>query len=99
MIFYYIYIIKITCQLETEIINIVEIIKKNKQMREVKSFIDLMKSFYGEKSCREFLEDIKWHGEPICPHCNCQTKVWGIERSGFFNGREKWAKGFENQRV
>lgn len=28
-----------------------------------------------------------------------QTFVWGIERSGFFNGREKWAKGFENQRV
>ena len=28
-----------------------------------------------------------------------KLKVWGIERSGFFNGREKWAKGFENQRV
>lgn len=28
-----------------------------------------------------------------------EVKVWGIERSGFFNGREKWAKGFENQRV
>lgn len=27
------------------------------------------------------------------------NNVWGIERSGFFNGREKWAKGFENQRV
>lgn len=27
------------------------------------------------------------------------TEVWGIERSGFFNGREKWAKDFENQRV
>lgn len=27
------------------------------------------------------------------------TYVWGIERSGFFNGRGKWAKGFENQRV
>ena len=26
-------------------------------------------------------------------------KVWGIERSVFFNGREKWAKDFENQRV
>lgn len=25
--------------------------------------------------------------------------VWGIERSGFFNDRGKWAKGFENQRV
>ena len=27
------------------------------------------------------------------------SAVWGIERSGFFNGREKWAKGFENQMV
>lgn len=25
--------------------------------------------------------------------------VWGIERNGFFNGRGKWVKGFENQRV
>lgn len=25
--------------------------------------------------------------------------LWGIQRSGFFNGRGKWAKGFENQRV
>lgn len=30
---------------------------------------------------------------------NCSVVVWGIERSGFFNGREKWAKDFENQRV
>lgn len=30
---------------------------------------------------------------------NDALRVWGIERSGFFNGREKWAKGFENQRV
>lgn len=31
-------------------------------------------------------------------HSEC-VEIWGIERSGFFNGREKWAKGFENQRV
>ena len=31
--------------------------------------------------------------------CPVAQSVWGIERSGFFNGREKWAKGFENQRV
>ena len=30
---------------------------------------------------------------------NKSMQIWGIERSGFFNGREKWAKGFENQRV
>lgn len=34
-------------------------------------------------------------GYPACKVAH----VWGIERSGFFNGREKWAKGFENQRV
>ena len=28
-----------------------------------------------------------------------QSDLWGIERSGFFNDREKWVKGFENQRV
>lgn len=27
------------------------------------------------------------------------TLIWGIERSGFFNDRGKWVKGFENQRV
>ena len=39
----------------------------------------------------------KWNG--IFYLLLCWTYVWGIERSGFFNGREKWAKGFENQRV
>ena len=35
----------------------------------------------------------------IVEDLNAWLNVWGIERSGFFNGREKWAKGFENQRV
>ena len=30
---------------------------------------------------------------------NKEDYVWGIERSGFFNGQGKWAKGFENQMV
>lgn len=33
------------------------------------------------------------------PDWDGELNLWGIERSGFFNGREKWAKGFENQRV
>ena len=28
-----------------------------------------------------------------------RKEIWGIERSGFFNDRGKWVKGFENQRV
>ena len=38
--------------------------------------------------------------DELCFHFRTAVQtVWGIERSGFFNGREKWAKGFENQRV
>lgn len=40
------------------------------------------------------------NGASTAPFVVCSKDVvWGIERSGFFNGREKWAKGFENQRV
>ena len=37
--------------------------------------------------------------EPTCTAVAIREGLWGIERSGFFNGREKWAKDFENQRV
>lgn len=35
----------------------------------------------------------------VVPALQPKLKVWGIERSGFFNGQGKWAKGFENQMV
>lgn len=47
---------------------------------------------------RTFHNNLNWNdniNETLGEH----TNIWGIERSGFFNGREKWAKGFENQRV
>ena len=44
------------------------------------------------------LADRKAH-ETIMTYLQETDYLWGIERSGFFNGREKWAKGFENQRV
>ena len=40
-----------------------------------------------------------WHLNGISLLRPLEGLIWGIERSGFFNGREKWAKGFENQRV
>ena len=33
------------------------------------------------------------------PQKTLNEYIWGIERNGFFNGRGKWVKGFENQRV
>ena len=45
------------------------------------------------------LSDFHAQFRAVGTNYNQVVKVWGIERSGFFNGREKWAKGFENQRV
>lgn len=45
--------------------------------------------FFGGKSNEKYIN----------PKKGFESYLWGIERSGFFNGREKWAKGFENQRV
>lgn len=46
-----------------------------------------------EGSMTEFCQKLKTKGFTSI------GQVWGIERSGFFNGREKWVKGFENQMV
>ena len=59
----------------------------------------------GDTSLQKCLERLKsWEGNPDYPseislYYDHAPYLWGIERSGFFNGREKWAKGFENQRV
>lgn len=47
------------------------------------------------KLLQEYRTKVKAYNQDI----KAAGYVWGIERSGFFNGREKWAKGFENQRV
>ena len=38
-------------------------------------------------------------GDKIAVCGRNSAHLWGIERSGFFNGQGKWAKGFENQMV
>lgn len=50
-------------------------------------------------SCSGFLDEVPKGQITTESYYRTEQHVWGIERSGFFNGREKWAKGFENQRV
>lgn len=45
-----------------------------------------------QRSCEEC-------GKIFTPPTLVSKYLWGIERSGFFNGQGKWAKGFENQMV
>lgn len=63
-------------------------------MKELRSFVDLMKHLRDEKSCREFLEETRWQGEPICPHCHCQSEGecyqhYKLKTRGKFNGLYK----------
>ena len=54
-----------------------------------------------EKSNHNIWTDPYIQQQILKKHLDFQSDeaIWGIERSGFFNDRGKWVKGFENQRV
>ena len=55
--------------------------------------MDLLPLVQDEDTCREYLEEQCWHGEPICPHCHMQTKRhYRITQSGRFRGLYKCCK-------
>ena len=59
-------------------------------MKQIKSLIELIKSLHDRKSCMEFLEEHRWQGVPICPHCKCQSeKHYKLKFGGEFNGLYK----------
>jgi transposase-like protein len=40
---------------------------------DLSSFLEV---FSTEKTCREFLEYIRWEGKPFCPHCKYEDKIY-----------------------
>lgn len=49
-----------------------------------------MEILQDKKSCRELLEYLKWHGQPICPHCIHESKDhYKLKSNGEFNGLYK----------
>jgi transposase-like protein len=39
-----------------------------------KSVFDMVSNLNSKKACREHLEQLRWNGEPICPHCGSQRE-------------------------
>lgn len=37
-----------------------------------KSFLDVLKHFENNETCVAFLEQQRWGGKPVCPHCGCE---------------------------
>jgi len=55
-----------------------------------KSFDHLIEELQTENDCRQFLEDLRWKGEPVCPHCGSKSdKHYKLKIKGIFNGLYK----------
>lgn len=55
-----------------------------------KSTYDIVSILNSEKACREHLEQLRWNGEPICPHCGSQRENhYRIKTRGEDKGRYK----------
>lgn len=59
-------------------------------MREIKSLIELMSTLHDKNSCREFLEQYRWQGVPVCPHCKHKSgHHYKLKNKGEFDGLYK----------
>lgn len=59
-------------------------------MKQIKTLLDLVQTLPDKKSCREFLEEQRWHGKPICPHCHTESPDhYRLKSNGEFNGLYK----------
>lgn len=57
-------------------------------VRELKTSWDLKRLMHDEKSCRELLEQKRWNGIPICPHCKRQSEHhYKLKREGYYKCR------------
>lgn len=49
-----------------------------------------MKSLPDSKACKDFLEEHRWNGTPVCSHCGCvDEKHYRLTFGGIFNGLYK----------
>ena len=56
----------------------------------IRSLIDLLRNLQSEEDCRLFLENIRWHGVPVCPHCGSKSEEhYKLTNGGVFRGLYK----------
>ena len=44
----------------------------------LRNLLDVAKRFPTEESCREYLEHIRWNGNPVCPRCSYSEKIYRL---------------------
>jgi len=64
--------------------------KKSVQPTAFKSFTEMLSVLNTETECRLFLEQLRWNGEPVCPHCGSKNKAhYELKTKGEFKGLRK----------
>lgn len=59
-------------------------------MNPFNSLLQMMDTLHTEDDCRQYLEDMRWYGEPICPHCGSISKHhYKLTQNGEFKGLYK----------
>jgi transposase-like protein len=54
------------------------------------SFAKMLEVLNTEATCREFLENLRWNGKPVCPHCGSENKDhYELKVKGEFKGLRK----------
>jgi transposase-like protein len=43
------------------------------------NLLDVVNRFPNEQSCRDFLEQMRWNGKPVCPRCGYSEKIYRIQ--------------------
>lgn len=57
---------------------------------EFKTFTQMMIALPDETACRNYLEQMRWNGEPVCPHCGSINKDhYKLKTKGEFKGLYK----------
>ena len=59
-------------------------------MKPFHSLLQMIDTLHTEEDCRLCLEDMRWHGEPVCPHCGSISKHhYKLTQKGEFKGLYK----------
>ncbi|MEG2163375.1 MAG: IS1595 family transposase [Bacteroidales bacterium] len=64
-------------------------------MLQFESLIHLMDTLHTEEECKVYLEDVRWQGQPVCPHCgsisdiHCGKLHYKLKQGDTFKGLYK----------
>src|SRR5215208_4627570 len=48
-----------------------------------KNLAELTSYFQDDQSCRVYLEEMRWHGKPVCPHCE-HNEAYSFQNSPYY---------------